>query len=73
MVAELLMEQPGLRGIIRRVQPMAHTPIGAIRVNLLDRDLGFRTEAIWTPGSPGSTCPGRRRWTKRRGAGEQAG
>lgn len=36
-VVEFLFEQPGLKGIIRRIQSMSDTLMGEIRANLLDR------------------------------------
>jgi len=38
-VIDLLLAEPGERGIIRRIQSMSKTRMGEIRANLLDRDL----------------------------------
>lgn len=38
-VVEFLLDHPGQRGIIRRIQSMAQTQMGEIRANLLDRGL----------------------------------
>lgn len=38
-VIDLLLSEPGERGIIRRIQSMSKTSMGEIRANLLDRDL----------------------------------
>lgn len=38
-VVEFLLEHPGLKAIIRRIQSMARTTYGEIRANLLDREM----------------------------------
>lgn len=39
MVVEFLLEYPGLKAIVRRIQCMSETTFGEIRANLLQRDL----------------------------------